>query len=206
MLQKLCYIFECDRPQYAKKMCSMHYNRNFIYGDPLFPKREKRKWIIEGDIAKGTTACGKTMLIDAEDIHKVEEYDWSLNGGYPCRSGILMHRKILLPKEGKVIDHINRDRLDNRKCNLRLCTTGENACNTPGDRNASSKYKGVSLVNYGTTWQAIIRKEGNVYHLGVFNDQESAAKAYNKAAKELHGEFAYINEIESDLPPTPSDV
>lgn len=91
------------------------------------------------------------------------------------------------PKEH--LDHINGNRSDNRISNLRLALPRENSWNRKAFKGTSSAYKGVSFYqNYGN-WQARIGKK----FLGYFEDEQSAAVAYDKAAKELYGEFAKLN-------------
>ena len=97
-------------------------------------------------------------------------------------------------------DHINRNRLDNRRANLRLCTYAQSARNVSkqashNGRKCSSKYKGVTLRKKSGLWMARIDKDYEQYHLGYFENEEDAARAYNEAAIELHGEFASLNEI-----------
>jgi hypothetical protein len=103
-----------------------------------------------------------------------------------------MHRLILDAPAGLQVDHINRDGLDNRKQNMRLCSRSENRGNTIKQRgNYSSRYKGVS--RHGQAWQAHIGENGVLRHLGTFSSETEAAEAYDSAAKERWGEFALTN-------------
>ncbi|MHC4389402.1 MAG: HNH endonuclease, partial [Planctomycetota bacterium] len=94
--------------------------------------------------------------------------------------------------EGYVIDHINGDGLDNRKANLRLATVAQNAWNA-NKRNPRSGYKGVCFAGEKRLWRAAIVCNRKRIHLGYFRDRTTAAKAYDTAAKRLHGEFASLN-------------
>lgn len=97
------------------------------------------------------------------------------------------------PPEGKgFIDHINGNRLDNRRCNLRFCTSQQNQFNRGPSRNNTTGFKGVS-VDQGKYFRAIFRVSGKDVRLGCFKTPEEAARAYDKAARELHGEFAWLN-------------
>lgn len=101
-----------------------------------------------------------------------------------------LHRLITnAPKELQV-DHINGNRLDNRKENLRLCTSGNNNKNRAC---FSGRYKGVHFAKKNKSWVAQITKDYKIKHLGTFATEEEAARAYNVASKELHGEYGYIN-------------
>jgi hypothetical protein len=89
--------------------------------------------------------------------------------------------------------HKNGDRLDLRKSNLRLLTHSEKNHLSNHKRASSSEYRGVCKVKNRNLYKAQIGKEGVIYYLGYFKNPEDAAKAYNKKAKELYGEFAYQN-------------
>ena len=105
-----------------------------------------------------------------------------------------MHREIMNAPEGLVVDHINRNGLDNRKVNLRLATAMQNVWNSKRNVNTdSSKYKGVSWDKNKHKWRASIGIDRKTKHLGYFEDEKMAAKAYDKAAKEHRGEFAVLN-------------
>jgi len=92
------------------------------------------------------------------------------------------------------IDHINGNRLDNRKVNLRICTAMQNQHNRKKSR-GSSKYKGVSFHIRGRVWVSFIMREAKRYYLGSYKDEKEAAIAYNQAALKFYGEFALLNEV-----------
>ena len=96
----------------------------------------------------------------------------------------------------KSIDHINRNRLDNRKCNLRMATQSQNNCNVSKYKNNTSGYKGVYYAPYNNKtnpWKAQIRINNKNKGIGYFKTADEAAKAYDKMAIELHKEFAWLN-------------
>ena len=105
-----------------------------------------------------------------------------------------LHQFILPLSEGMEVDHRNVNGLDNRKENLRPTTRAQNSINLKKtQRKTSSQYKGVSWNKYYEKWKACIKKDDILYHIGYFYDEVDAAKAYDKKAKELHGEFARLN-------------
>lgn len=92
--------------------------------------------------------------------------------------------------EGMQVDHINGDTLDNRLSNLRILTGAENAINRKKNANNSSGHKGVSWNKRLKKWHSQIRFDGKRFHLGFFNDVESAAQAYRDASETLFGDLA----------------
>lgn len=114
---------------------------------------------------------------------------WVVNGKY---NQVYMHQIVIgkAPK-GLYIDHINGNPLDNRKENLRICTYQQNAFNRAKKIKGSSKYKGVHI--HKNKWRARISFNGYRPSLGLFNSQEEAARAYDKKAVELFGQFARTN-------------
>tara|TARA_R110000824_G_scaffold396554_1_gene598108 strand:- start:1212 stop:1535 length:324 start_codon:yes stop_codon:yes gene_type:complete len=103
-----------------------------------------------------------------------------------------MQRFIMDAPKGMQVDHINRNPLDNRKSNLRICTNAENSYNTGPQKNNTSGYKGVSWRKDAKKWTAYIGHAPKS-HLGYFDTPEEAAKARDAKAKELHGEYAHLN-------------
>lgn len=116
---------------------------------------------------------------------------------------VMMSNFLLRPAPGVIIDHIDRNPLNNRRLNLRLATRQENNWNRRPNRNCSSRFKGVGRVNRWTRaknpWWASIARDGRSHYLGRFLTEEAAARAYDAKARELFGEFAYLNFPEEEL-------
>ncbi len=102
----------------------------------------------------------------------------------------LMHHGYL----PRVVDHINRDKKDNRIDNLRAATHSQNSANALRE-SGSSKYKGVCWVKSRSNWQADIGLDNKKVFIGRFKSEDMAALAYNKKAKELYGDFALLNKV-----------
>ena len=142
-------------------------------------------------------------IVDAEDYDRLCKYKWHVKidkqtcyaSGTFRNKGIRMHRKILNAPRGLVVDHINYNGLDNRKQNLRLCTFAQNCRNRRPIRRAGkwSRHKGVSWDKAKKRFVAYIRHNGKFIRLGRFKSEIAAAKAYDKKARELFGEYAYLN-------------
>lgn len=154
----------------------------------------------------------KYALIDDDQFSKISEYKWSYmtvykgitNIGYvytsTChknkKSKIYLHRLIMNAPKNTQVDHINHDTLDNRKINLRICTNAQNQFNQKVHTfKKSSKYKGVFFHKQSSTWRSQIGFMNKIHHLGAYPSEIEAAKAYDKRAKELFGEFARPNFI-----------
>jgi len=107
---------------------------------------------------------------------------------------ILLHRFILNPPQGMVVDHINGDSTDNRRSNIRICTNQQNSFNVHAI-NSNSGYKGVYFDKSKNKYKVSITHNGKKYHLGSFKNPEDGAIAYNKKAIEFFGDFSCLNKI-----------
>jgi len=146
---------------------------------------------------------GMTAIVDDEDYEHLTQWSWCVSPGvqthYALRRsrvvgrGIPVHEEIMGRRDGYTIDHINGNGLDNRRCNLRWATASQQQWNRRPSRNNSSGYKGVRFDRERNKWRAEIAAGGKRKFLGRFDTPEDAAKAYDAAARELHGEFAHQN-------------
>ena len=139
---------------------------------------------------------GKYALIDKKDYRKISGYKWYISTfGYAVAkvksNTIFMHRIINDTPLGMNTDHINGNKVDNRKNNLRNATDSQNSFNSY-KKGKKNKYKGVYKTKSGR-WAAKIEINYKQKHLGTFDNPECAAKSYNSAAKELHGRYAKLN-------------
>lgn len=148
---------------------------------------------------------GYSAIVDADDYDWLMQWKWSavLKGRcvYAVRGKselskaytVYMHRELLPAPSGMLVDHININGLDNRRANLRLCTRGENNRNSRSRVGASSDYLGVCWDTHRAKWKAYISVDGRLNNIGRYDTEIEAARAYDKAARELFGEFANPN-------------
>jgi len=147
---------------------------------------------------------GLLALVDDEDYKRLSRYKWYAKKGvytyYAARrngSGntpkTLMHRELLNAHLGELVDHADRNGLNNQKNNIRLCNTVENNRNTRLRNDNTSGLKGASFHKGTQRWVARINLNKKPVSLGYFKTAEEAALAYDKAACELFGDFASPN-------------
>lgn len=151
---------------------------------------------------------GDVSLVDDEDFQNVSSYKfYKSNKGYAYRNVyvdkkntiVYLHREVISAPKGTIVDHINGNKLDNRKSNLRLVTARENQFNKrKTTKETSSKYKGVCWIQKTNSWLSSIRVDGVRTNLGYYETEDAAAIAYNEKVKQYHGEFAILNDVPYD--------
>lgn len=146
---------------------------------------------------------GLFAIVDDDDFESLSKHKWFADKGnstfYANRhhskgKNIRMHRQIMCVTDKRLdVDHKNGNGLDNRKCNLRVCSRSSNNANAKISRRNRSGFKGVCWDSSRNKWGAQIGFNGKKYHLGRFDKIENAVSAYNKKAKELFGEFVRLS-------------
>lgn len=169
-------------------------------------KRKFNEYDIVGKFAFLNCKHGK-VKIDLKNLDKIKQYTWftkkSQNSEYYVYTSITenkkerkisLHRFLMSADPNILVDHKNRDTLDNTLENLRLCTRAENNRNAKKNIRGKSKYKGVTIRPSGR-FGVYIQESGKPKCLGTFDCEKEAALAYNKRALEIFGQFANLNEI-----------
>lgn len=149
---------------------------------------------------------GKYTIVDPDDFEKLSQYKWYAAKGVHTfyaqraihkdgkRKTILMHRQVMHAEKDILVDHINRNGLDDRKANLRFATYTQNAWNCERKVSTdSSKYKGLCWEKDNRRWRVRISINNKSKHLGFFDDEKEAAGVYDAAAKKYRGEYAFLN-------------
>lgn len=141
----------------------------------------------------------RPAIVDDEDFEQISLYTWYLSEkGYavakPARRTIRMHRIIAKTPKGKLTDHVNHDKLDNRRVNLRICNRQQNQQNRrKQEKPTSSIYKGVTWYKPYRKWAAKIDVHGKRTYIGYFDNERHAAMAYDIWARFLYKDFSHCN-------------
>ncbi len=146
---------------------------------------------------------GRYAMVDPEDYPRLSKYKWHCSKGrnqYAKRAvyrgrkkiEIFMHRVICHASKDMVVDHINRNTLDNRKANLRPATQQQNAWNRTST-SSKSRFIGLRRQQKTQKWQVRLTVNGKRLSIGHYSDEIDAARAYDKAARKYRGQFAVLN-------------
>jgi len=137
------------------------------------------------------------ILIDRKDLKGIDLFNLRITAnGYAAIGDKLLHRIIMNPAANMQVDHKNKNTLDNRRCNLRVCTNSENQMNRGKTRANTTGYKGVNenKRRKNKNYRARITADKKTYYLGNFEKPDEAGAAYKKAVKQRHGKFARVND------------
>lgn len=205
ILRKQCKIEGCEKNVRAKGYCQRHYMQLYkngkIKGNPSRSMLMKNEIIIKDTYAEiviynneGYEKC--RALIDIEDIEKVKEYKWGCSNksyisSFSKKKKNSLHRFIMNCNDNNlVVDHINHNPLDNRKCNLRICTPIENGMNLSIPITNTTGIIGLFYNKGLDKWQANITVNSHVIVLGTFDNRDDAIKERLKAEVVYFKEFA----------------
>jgi hypothetical protein len=152
-----------------------------------------------GNIRRIPLGHGLFAIVDAVDYKRLSKYKWCASNKrgtvYAIRRTkegriLYMHREIMRAPKGSIVDHIDHNTLNNRRCNLRVCTEEQNHANRAPCGGACGF---VGVYARGKRWEAGITWQGKHFYLGKFDDPAEAARARDRKAYALHGPYAYLN-------------
>jgi hypothetical protein len=204
------WFCNCDCGTENKVVCTSHLRGKTkscgcLHREKLRNSKRKNIYNINNNLVTGITEKGEKFFFDIEDFELVtkDNYYWAIEDGYVrtrhCgqnkkRYRISMHRLIMDAKENEIIDHINMQRNDNRKLNLRITDKSKNAINSKLPINNTSGVKGVCF--HQNKWEAKIRYNYKTIYLGSYKTIKEAADARKQAEQKYFGEFAYQPDLE----------
>ncbi len=141
---------------------------------------------------------GSYTYVDAADYDALNQWKWhECGGGYAARNArgktVLMHRQIMKPRKGKLVDHKDGNKCNNCRSNLRVCTRAQNRRNTHKQNGSVSRFKGVVYDKRSDKWVGRCWYESQDHSLGYYDDEAEAARAYDRRAVEALGDFARLN-------------
>lgn len=203
---KLEVISEAEKNQHeARWLCKCQCGNTAVYTGSCLRTGHATscghclKYKRKGDVITAIDIHGKQFIFDADDFDTVSKYRWWIgrdgyvNADDENRKRISLHRLLMGFPEEYMVDHINGDRADCRRGNLRLATNQQNSCNAKIPSNNSSGYKGVYYDPHRKKYESYIRPNGHKLHLGRYDSPIEAALAYDKAAAFYFGEYARTN-------------
>lgn len=193
-IMETCNTHYCDKKSQCRGYCGRHYNQVRRYGKTFKTGFDRRPAIIDGDVAKlplGVDAKDGYAILDKENTH-LDKYRWCISSTGYAKTRIdgrtVSLHKVIMSYPDHYVDHINQNKLDNRIENLRLCNVAQNAGNSKLSKLNKSGHKGVYPTK-GGKWLVTFAKK----HVGIFEDINEAARAYNKLALKRWGDFANLN-------------
>lgn len=197
---KICSVEGCNSKVRAKGYCNKHYTQILKHGEIKHGKFDLNEFVLYDTYAEMITYDNHgnekvRTLIDLEDVEKVKNYKWCESHGYIICNKLktFLHRLIMNCPSDMVVDHINRNPLDNRKCNLRICTQQQNQTNHGVSSNNTSGTTGVYWSKAKNKWNVRIQVNYKQIHLGYFDTLEEAIEVRKKAEIEYFGEYRNID-------------
>lgn len=205
-MYKKCTVEGCDNKCKCLGYCSRHYQQYKKYGHITHIGRSEKdinEIVIHEDYAEiilYDKECNEIARakIDLEDVKKCEKYKWTIkkDDGYVrnLRNVGYLHRFIMDCPKDMVVDHINHNKLDNRKENLRVCSESENKFNHKIYKSNTSGYPGVNWHKKANKWRVRIQVEGKEISLGLYENFEEAVRVRKEAEIKYFGEYRYKGE------------
>lgn len=198
--RELHFCVTCGKPaesrfQGGEWYCNLHWQRMSRYGTTDNPPREsKNTFTVDSGLLYIRTTQGETIVVDSDDAPALRQYSWCVSKtGYAVAringKVIKLHRYLLNPSPKLVVDHINGNKLDNRRENLRVCQQSRNSKNVSIKPSNTSGFPGIRKLPDGK-FNVRITVDRKGMHVGNFETIEQAIAARIKAESEHYGEYA----------------
>jgi hypothetical protein len=200
-MDKICKENKCGKKVKSSGYCSKHAEQVRRFGHVISTKFDKKyAKIINENIAHiplGEGGLQGYAIIDLEDIW-LEKHNWyKSNNGYATAwingKDVMLHTLLVKRRKGFDTDHINRDRLDNRRCNLRVVNRKHNTWNREKTRQNSTGYKGIQFDKERNQFRAHLNTNGKLWRSKRYKNIMDAVNAYNIKIKEIRGKFAVLS-------------
>lgn len=193
---KVCIVDNCNNKPHSKGYCGKHYMQlkrdGYIKDRTRNTPNEIRFRENYAELIMYDKDLNESIaLIDIEDIPKISKYKWHKRDNLYVNSHKVgrLHRYLLKAPANLDVDHINGNRLDNRKCNLRLCTRSQNNMNKSEQSNNTSGHRGVSWSKSNSKWHSRITVNHKTINLGYYDNILEAIQVRQQAEKQYFGEF-----------------
>ncbi len=204
-MTRICQVPDCSRKHRQNGYCDKHAQQVRLHGHILERTiYTPNVFVVEGDVCriqiydiKGNHSYNAT--IDADNYNIVKDRKWRVCCGRVGFMGyvasgwketfILLHRLLTGAPDGQMVDHKDRDTLNNKRENLRFCTRSQNKMNSRTPRHSKSGVKNVCFATGPKKWQSHIKVDGKKIHLGFFDRLEDAKQAVDDNRLKYHGEF-----------------
>ena len=198
---KKCSVEGCNNKHKAKGYCVKHYRQMQRRGQIIDITKDKNEIIEYEDYAEVILYNQKKeevarAMIDLEDVDKIKSYRWGFAQGYAYngKCKLYLHRLVMDCPDDMVVDHINHNTLDNRKCNLRVCTQKQNSMNMSKQKiNCSSQYKNIYWNKQISRWVVQITVNGKKKHIGSYTNEIEASIEADRAMLLYQGLYANLN-------------
>lgn len=202
---KTCSVEGCNKKHCAKGFCQNHYYLFKKYGyipeRTIYSPNEIIEYEDYAEIILYNNKCEEIAraIIDLDDIDIIKKYKWclSLSTGYVVTmikgKQESLHRFIMNPSDNMVIDHINHDKLDNRRSNLRICTQQQNTWNMSISKNNKTGKTGVRYIKEHDNWEVVIYVDGKNKYIGRYESKEEAIKVREEVEEKYFKEFKSNN-------------
>ncbi len=151
----------------------------------------------EGEVRQIPVGEGRYAYVDAADFDRLNQWTWHFHNGYATRRDrgktIYLHRAIMQPPPGMVVDHTNHNKLDDTRANLKVCTQQENLRNSDKRRGTASRFRGLYFCKRTSKWCPRVKFQGKYIYLGSFAEEIDAARAHDRGAVAYFGASARLN-------------